>query len=139
NYARTHTANCESRHKPNEIHVTTNPVEYTTDLTVTAATLTDIAKPPGGRTVNGLTRTSMRSAVNLGSNGITNRMSGKHCLRPVIDVQLAFDPMTVFISRELPEGSCRFTSRMQHELEHVRVYREFLEAAAADIETQLRE
>lgn len=137
--ARSTASACESKLKPTEIHVKTREVSYTTDLTFTSAALTQMARPPEGRIVNGLTRTSMRSAVVLNGNGITNRMSGKHCLRPVIDVELAFDPMTVFVSSELTEGSCRFATTMRHELEHVRVYREFLEAAATDVETQLRE
>lgn len=138
-YVRPITAVCESRLKPTEVRVTAAPVDYKTDLSVSSAALTQMAPGGSGRVVQGLTRTSMRSLVNLGTNGITNPFTRRHCLRPVIDVRLAFDPMTVYVSNDQTEGSCQFSVTMQHELQHVAVYRNFLDSAAADIERQLRD
>jgi hypothetical protein len=129
---------CESRLKPTEIHVTAAPVDYTTDTTVSSEELTKMGNAGSGRVVHGITHTNMRSSVTLGSNGMTNHLTGKHCLRPIIDVQLAFDPMVVYVSREQQPGSCQFSTTMQHELQHVTVYRDFLVTAAEEIETKLR-
>jgi hypothetical protein len=130
---------CESRLKPTEIRVTTAPVSYATDLTLPASQLTQMASAKSGRIVHGLTHTTMRSQVSLGSNGITNPVTRKHCLRPIIDVQLAFEPMTVYIGSEQVQGSCQFAVTMRHELQHVAVYRGFLQTAAEDVERRLRE
>lgn len=130
---------CEARLKPTEIHVTTVPVTYATDLTLPGSRLTQMAPQGVGRAVHGLTHTTMRSEVSMAANGITNPVSRKHCLRPVIGVKLAFEPMTVYIGSEQAEGSCQFGVTMQHELQHVAVYRTFLTSAGAEIEKQLRD
>lgn len=138
-YAKPITAVCESKLKPTEVRVTSAPVEYQTDYSVSSAALTQMAPGETGRIVHGLTRTNMKSLVSIGTNGVTNQVTRKHCLRPVIDITLAFDPMTVFISSDQTQGSCQFDVTMRHELQHVAVYREFLDTAAVDIERQLRE
>ena len=130
---------CEMRLQPTQVKVTTTPVTYSTDLTVPSARLTEMAENPSGRTVHGLTRTNMRSLVTVGSNGITNPLTGTHCLRPIVDVKLAFDPMTVFITSDQREGTCEFDVTMRHELEHVGVYRTFLDTAATEVASYLRE
>lgn len=138
-YTKPISAVCESRLQPTEVRVTSAPVEYRTDYTVSSAALTQMAPGETGRIVHGLTRTSMKSRVSIGTNGVTNPVTRKHCLRPVVDITLAFDPMTVYISSDQAEGSCQFDVTMRHELQHVGVYREFLDTAAGDIERQLRE
>jgi hypothetical protein len=44
-------------------------------------------------------------------------------------VQLAINPVTVSIGKELPEGSCLYEQVRSHELHHVQVYSRFLESA----------
>ena len=128
---------CERRLQPTAVHVRTTPVDYTTDFTLPTSKLTAMAATGSGRLVHGLTRTNMRSLVTVGSSGITNPLTGRHCLRPIVDVQLAFEPMTVFITADQRQGSCQFDVTMKHELEHVEVYRTFLDTAARDVEKYL--
>jgi hypothetical protein len=130
---------CESRLRPTEVRVTTSPVVVDTNLTMSTTGLTRMAATGSGRLVHGLTRTNMRSLVTVGSNGITNPLTGLHCLRPIVDVRLAFEPMTVFITKEQAAGSCQFDVTMRHEMQHVMVYSDFLERAAADVEKYLRD
>jgi hypothetical protein len=130
---------CESRLGPTEVHVTTTPVVVDTNLTMSTAGLTEMAATGTGRLVHGLTRTNMRSLVTVGSNGITNPLTGLHCLRPIVDVRLAFEPMTVFITRAQAPGSCQFDVTMRHEMQHVMVYTNFLDSAAHDVEKYLRD
>lgn len=129
---------CEMKLQPTAVRVTTTPVTYSTDLTASSMTLTEMAAPTVGRTVHGLTRTNMRSLVTVGSNGITNPLTGTHCLRPIVDVRLAFEPMTVFIASDQPQGTCEFDVTLRHELQHVGVYRAFLDTAAAEVEGYLQ-
>lgn len=130
---------CEHRLQPTEVHVTTTPVDYTTDFSVPTSKLTAMAATGSGRLVHGLTRTNMRSLVTVGSSGITNPLTGRHCLRPIVDVKLAFEPMTVFITSDQQPGSCQFDVTMQHELQHVEVYRTFLDTAARDVARYLQD
>ena len=130
---------CERRLLPTEVRVTTTPVTYKTDLTMSTARLTEMAATGSGRLVHGLTRTNMRSLVTVGSNGITNPVTGTYCLRPIVDVRLAFEPTTVFITSDQPKGTCDFEVTMRHELQHVSVYDHFLDSAATDVERYLKD
>jgi hypothetical protein len=129
---------CQMQLRPTEVRVSTTPVTYKTDLSMPTSRLTDMAATGSGRLVHGLTRTNMRSLVTVGSNGITNPLTGAHCLRPIVDVRLAFEPMTVFITRDQPQGSCQFDVTMKHELEHVSVYSAFLDTAATEVTAYLK-
>jgi hypothetical protein len=130
---------CGMKLQPTQVHVTTTPVTYKTDFSMPTSRLTEMAATGSGRLVHGLTRTNMRSLVTVGSNGITNPVTGSHCLRPIVDVRLAFEPMTVFITHDQPQGSCQFDVTMKHELQHVAVYEAFLDSAARDVEKYLRD
>ena len=129
---------CQAQLNPTEVRVTKTPVTFDTDLTLPTSRLTDMAATGTGRLVHGLTRTNMRSLVTVGSNGITNPFTGRHCLRPIVDVRLAFEPMTVFITSDQREGSCQFDVTMKHELQHVSVYTAFLDTAAMEVEAYLK-
>jgi hypothetical protein len=130
---------CEKRLAPAEIRVTAAPIEYRTDLTKSTEQLTSMGAASAGGRILGLTQTNMKSSVSFGSNGITHRISGKHCMRPIINVKLAFEPMTVLVSRAYSEGSCEFKLTMDHEMRHVGAYAAFLADAAPEVERELRE
>jgi hypothetical protein len=130
---------CAMKLQPTQVHVTIAPVTYKTDFSLPASRLTAMAATGTGRLVHGLTRTNMRSLVTVGSNGITNPVTGSHCLRPIVDVRLAFEPMTIFITSDQPRGSCQFDVTMRHELQHVKVYEAFLDTASHDVERYLRD
>ena len=128
---------CEKRLPQVQISVEAAPVSYQTDFTRSSAQLTTMGAASAGRLVLGLTQTQLKSSVSLGSSGLTRRFGGRHCMRPSVSVRLAFDPMTVFIGRELAEGSCRFGITMGHEMKHVRTYEVFLTDVAAEVEREL--
>jgi hypothetical protein len=130
---------CAKKLGPTELRVTAAPVEYTTDHTRPGDELTRMGAPGGGRVIMGLTKTTMRSSIKIGGRGLTNPVTRKHCMRPVVDVELAFEPMTVFISRDSPEGSCQFSVTMQHELRHVSAFSDFLDSAVVQVDRDLRE
>jgi hypothetical protein len=129
---------CEMQLRPTEVRVTTTPLAFDTNLTLPTSRLTEMAATGTGRLVHGLTRTNMRSLVTVGSNGISNPLTGAHCLRPIVDVRLAFEPTTVFITSDQPMGTCEFGVTMRHELQHVAVYDAFLDTAAAEVTRYLK-
>jgi hypothetical protein len=129
---------CAEKLGPTEIRVKAVPVEHQTDFTLSTADLTSMGAAAVGRQALGLTRTQMTSSVTFGSNGVTNPLSRKHCMRPVIDVELAFAPMTMYIAREQMQGSCPFNITHQHELQHVNAYSSFLAEAVTEVEAELK-
>lgn len=48
------------------------------------------------------------------------------CASPHITVSYGFSPMTVYVAREFPEGSCAYREIYQHEMRHVRAYQTHL-------------
>jgi hypothetical protein len=136
-YTRPFEDTCVARLKATELRVVAEPIIYTTDYSLSGADLTLNADPGAGRVVHGLTRTNLRSSVVLRGTGVTHPVTHRHCLRPNIEVSLAFTPMTVYISRDLPPGSCEFSSTTRHELQHVATYRAFLDSITPAIEKEL--
>src|SRR3954468_18326659 len=82
-YSRPFADVCARRLGPTEIHVTTQPVEYTTDHSVSSAELSRMGAAGESRQIVGLTHTTMTSNLTLGSNVVSNRVSHKECLRPI--------------------------------------------------------
>ena len=129
---------CQRRLGETSIAVTTTPISERVDLSKSVNELTALGAPVAGRQVLGLTQTQLRWGVSYTSRGITQQFGGRHCMRPAIEVKLAFDPMTVLVGREQPEGSCAFNITMNHERAHVRIYERFLEGIAPRIEAELQ-
>lgn len=130
---------CEQKLAATSVEVATAPINVATDFTRSSAELTTMGAASAGRQVLGLTQTNLKWAVSFSANGITRRASGRHCMRPTIKIKLAFEPMTVLVSREQHENSCAFNITMDHERKHVAIYERFLADVSARVETELRE
>ncbi|MCC6608684.1 MAG: hypothetical protein IT515_03275 [Burkholderiales bacterium] len=128
---------CERRLGPTSVHVTTTPVSYTTDFSRSIDDLTARGAHSAGTIVLGLVETQVRSEAKFGLNGIKQSFRDRYCMRPSVDVRLAFAPMRLFVAREHPEGSCGFRVTMEHELKHIAVYQEYLADFAAQIQVDL--
>lgn len=128
---------CEKKLAPAEITVEAVPVSYRTDFTRSSEQLSAMGAASAGRLTLGLTQTELKSSVSLGANGITQRFTGRHCMRASVRVRLAFEPMTVYVSRDHAQGSCVHEITMGHELKHVRIYETFLAEVAEKIEREL--
>lgn len=118
---------CEKRLAPTTVEVITKPVSYTYDFTQSIGELSSRGAHRAGTVVLGLVETEIRSEASLGLNGIRQYFRGRYCMRPNVTVELAFEPMTLFVANEQPEGSCAFRITMEHELKHIAVYQEYLE------------
>ena len=129
---------CEKKLAPAEITVEAAPVSYRTDFSLSSEQLTAMGAASAGRLTLGLTQTNLKSSVSLGGNGITQRFTGRHCMRASVHVRLAFEPMTVYVSRNHPQASCVHEITMGHELKHVSVYEIFLADVSEKIERELR-
>lgn len=129
---------CERRLGETSVTVAAAPIGERIDLSKSVAELTSLGAPIAGRQVLGLTQTQLKWGVSYSSRGITQQFGGRHCMRPAMEVKLAFEPMTVLVGKEQPEGSCAFNITMDHERKHVRIYERFLDQVAPRIEAELR-
>jgi hypothetical protein len=130
---------CAARLAPARVEVVTEPVHYTTDLSRSIGDLTTRQSNPWGRAVMGLVTADLKSEVAVSARGLGDRSGSRYCIRPDVTVRLAFSPMTLYVAREHPPGTCAHRLTLEHELKHVRVYRDYLEDVRADIDTKLRE
>ncbi len=129
---------CEARLKPAQIKVAAEPVGHATDFSLSSAQLSQRGVESAGRMVLGLIETKLSSSLSASANGVVKPLSGRYCMRPSLQVRLAFDPTTIYVASEYPKGSCRFDITMGHEMKHLRVYDDFLVKLAAQLETELQ-
>ena len=128
---------CERRLAPTSVEVVTKPVSYVYDFSKSTGELTARGAHRAGTVVLGLVETEIRSEAAVGLNGIKQTFGSRYCMRPKLTVKLAFEPMTLFVASEQPEGSCAFRVTMEHELKHIAVYQDYLEDFAGRVQDDL--
>lgn len=102
---------CEERVASTQIRVDAAPVAYAADF---SRSYDDLAAKDGrssNLTTLGLVTADMKATVEYTANGITQRRTGRHCMRPSVHVKLAYSPMTLYVSREQPRARVRSSSR----------------------------
>ena len=99
-------------------------------LTNLGATL---ARP--GRQVLGLTRGNATASFASQTPAITDASGRWECASPQITLTFGFTPLTVYVAREFPQGTCAYKEIHEHEMRHVKAYQEHM----ASIEKMLAE
>lgn len=92
-----------------------------------------LARP--GNVVLGLTRGNAVVRFETRTASYVSRTGRWECASPQIVLSYGFSPMTVYVAREFAKESCAYREIYQHELEHVRIYKEHL----ASIEKEITE
>lgn len=89
--------------------------------------------------VLGLTRgtASVKFETRLAS--IVDRSGRWECASPQLVVSYSFSPMTVYLAKELPAGSCAYREVYQHEMQHVRIYEQHLLSIEGELTATLRQ
>ena len=59
------------------------------------------------------------------------------CASPQITVTLGIRPLTVFVGREFPKGSCAYKEILDHEMRHVKAYQEHMAKVRKTFEAAL--
>jgi len=83
-----------------------------------------LARP--GRQILGLTRVKAIARFAINTSLYVDRTGRWECASPQITVTYGFSPMTVYVAKEFPEGSCAYREIYKHELRHVQIYRSHL-------------
>lgn len=60
------------------------------------------------------------------------------CLSPQLTLTYGFKPMTVYVAKEFPAGSCAYKEIHAHELRHVKAYQEHLAAIEKELTETLQ-
>jgi hypothetical protein len=83
-----------------------------------------LARP--GRRVLGLTRGKAVVKFESRTATVVDRSGQWECASPQISVTYGFSPMTVYVAKEFPPGSCAYQAILAHELQHVKIYQDHL-------------
>lgn len=110
-------------------------IDYNTEYSYRSLTNigASLAKP--GKQVLGLTRGNATVGFTTSSPSIIDRTGRWECASPQITLTYGFSPMTVYVAREFPEGSCAHKEIREHEMRHVEAYQTHI----AGIEKELAE
>jgi hypothetical protein len=111
------------------------PLRYDTSLDYKSITVLATTEYHSTKRVLGLTRGEASVRFEIKASSITDQSGRWECISPQITVSYGFSPMTVYIAREFPKGSCAYNEIAQHELRHVKTYQDHL----ASIEREVAE
>jgi hypothetical protein len=79
-----------------------------------------------GEAMMGMTASSTRAEIAIDAAALADPDSGRECIAPRITVELSYQPLDVYVARELHPASCSYRAVYTHEMQHVRVYRDNL-------------
>ena len=102
------------------------PVTLDTRTSYRSLTLIGPRNMPAGKQVLGLTRGTATVRFESRITAYTDPGGRWECASPQLTVTYGFSPMTVYVAREFPPGSCAYKEIHEHELRHVRAYQAHL-------------
>ena len=129
---------CEKRLAPGSISVTAAATQLRYDFTQSGSALTSRHDQAPGHIVQGLAEINLKSSIAVGGSGVVKPFSGRYCTRPEVAVTLVYQPLTVYIAKEHPPGSCAHDLTLSHEMKHVRAYERFIDELAAQLNAELK-
>lgn len=77
-----------------------------------------------GEYVLGLTALQKKTVINFQGEVWPDHPSGGECMAPSISIELIYDPMEVYIGSEFTPDTCIYNMVLDHEMEHVKLYRQ---------------
>jgi hypothetical protein len=114
------------------------PVTYAEDRSQSIDELTVRGgNTPATHATFGLTtaRFGQRTVTEL--SVVVDAAGGRTCGTAAVRVELAMQPMTVFVAREIDRTPCARDATFAHELKHVAVFRQVLNEATRDLKADL--
>ncbi|MBK6357063.1 MAG: hypothetical protein IPF44_10215 [Betaproteobacteria bacterium] len=110
-------------------------ISYNTEYSYKSLTNIGASLARPGKQVLGLTRGSATVSFASNTPAIIDPTGRWECASPQITLSFGFSPMTVYVAREFPEGSCAYKEIHEHEMRHVEAYQKHI----ASIEKELTE
>ena len=110
-------------------------ISYNTEYSYKSLTNIGASLARPGKQVLGLTRGNATVSFASNTPAIIDPTGRWECASPQITLSFGFSPMTVYVAREFPEGSCAYKEIHEHEMRHVDAYQKHI----ASIEKELTE
>jgi hypothetical protein len=76
--------------------------------------------------VLGMTASNTRAEISIDGAALADAQSGRECVAPRVTIELSYQPLAVYVARELHPASCSYREVFAHEMQHVAVYRDSL-------------
>lgn len=99
------------------------PLALNTTYSYRSLTNLGSAQARPGQQVLGLTRGNATVRFTSNTPAIVDASQRWECASPQIVLTYGFSPMTVYVAREFPPGSCAHKEIHEHEMRHVQAYR----------------
>ena len=113
---------CESEMKPS-FDVRATRAGFVVNNTVSSRVLnTRGSYAKSGEAMMGMTASSTRAEISLEGPALLDLAGGRECIAPRISVELSYQPLDIFVARELHPASCSYREIFAHELKHVKIY-----------------
>jgi hypothetical protein len=123
---------------PSRFEIVQTPLAWTEGETLSIDQLTvQSGYSPGGRMTFGSTTASFGARTHSDIRTIDDRATGRACGTVDVRVELSMQPVTVHLAQELEVSRCARQATMEHELQHVEVFRQVLAEAARDLAAEL--
>jgi hypothetical protein len=92
---------------------------------------------PGIHMTFGLTTANFSSRMRLDLRTLDDSVARRACGTVDVRVELSMQPVSVHLAQELDVSRCARQATMEHELQHVEVFRQVLAEAARDLAAEL--
>lgn len=86
-----------------------------------------------GQQVLGLTRGHAVAQFTTRTPLYVDRSGRNECASPQLTLILGFSPLSVYVAKEFPPGSCAYREIYEHELRHVKTYQAHLASIEPDL------
>ena len=101
---------------------------YNTSYSYKSLTNVGAALARPGTQVLGLTRGNSTVRFESSAPSRVDTSGRWECISPQITVTYGISPITVYVAREFPQGSCAYKEILEHEMRHVKTYQEHVKS-----------
>ncbi len=89
--------------------------------------------------VLGLTQGKAFASAKVGSKLLRDATGRWECATHQVSIEIGYKPITIYVGREFPEGSCAFKEVHGHEMRHARIYLDHARSILPEIDAALRQ
>lgn len=89
--------------------------------------------------VLGLTQGKAFASTKVGTRLLRDPTGRWECATHQVSIEIGHQPITIYVGREFPEGSCAFKEVHAHEMRHAKIYLDHARNILPEIETALRQ
>jgi hypothetical protein len=117
---------CEREMKP-QLEVRAREAGFALSSEVSSRVLnTRVTYATASQLTLGMTSGTHRTEITLDGPSLRDADGRRECMSPRIYVDLSYNPVRVFVAREFHQQSCAYRTVYEHEMQHVKVYRDNL-------------